>query len=234
METLRLRLTKLVVDSVSGVAVDDGGTNYEIGDVLTFTDNSNEAGLVDAATGFVSVVHGSIITEDNDTLVQEEGTDSEVELFSLIQEDGGELFFESGNAASYTDGINTEAVLGDRIQCESSLNLTRVDTTRRDNDSFALESGNGDITKVFLQDGGIGYSKLPTVTVTSKFGTGTKLLATTQTIGAVEEVNISNFGMNYSEAPTSEFRANFVIKDITGTFSSDVPLTSHDGTVRAF
>lgn len=231
---VEVKVDKVGRGSVSGVAVDDGGTNYEIGDVLTFTDNSNEAGLVDAATGFVSVVHGSIITEDNDTLVQEEGTNKEVELFSLVQEDGGELFFESGNAASYTDGINTEAVLGNRIQCESSLNLTRVDTTRRDNDTFVLESGNGDITKVFLQDGGIGYSKLPTVTVTSKFGTGTKLLATTQTIGAVEEVNISNFGMDYSEAPTSEFRANFVIKDITGTFSSDIPLTSHDGTVRAF
>ena len=231
---VEVKVDKVSRGSVSGVAVDDGGTNYEIGDVLTFTDNSNEAGLVDAATGFVSVIHGSIITEDNDTLVQEEGTNNEVELFSLVQENGGELFFESGNAASYTDGINTEAVLGDRIQCEPSLNLTRLDTTRRDNDSFVLESGSGDITKVFLQDGGVGYSKLPTVTVTSKYGTGTKLLATTQTIGAVEDVNISNFGMDYSEAPTSEFRANFVVKDISGTFNVGDSLTSHSGTVRAF
>ena len=32
--------------SVSGVQIDDGGTNYEIGDVLTFTDNTNQSGLV--------------------------------------------------------------------------------------------------------------------------------------------------------------------------------------------
>ena len=228
------KVEKIGRGSVSGVSVDDGGTNYEIGDVLTFTDNSDEAGLVDAATGFVSVIHGSIITEDNDTLVQEEGTDREVELLSLVQEDGGELFFESGNAASYTDGINTEAVLGDRIQCQEAIGEIRIDVIKRDDDSFILESGSGDITKVFLQDGGIGYSKLPTVTVTSKFGTGTKLLATTQTIGAVESVEVTNFGMDYDEAPTAEFRANFVIKDITGTFSTGSALTTHDGTVRSF
>ena len=152
----------------------------------------------------------------------------------MVQEDGGELFFESGNAASYTDGINTEAVLGDRIQCQEAIGEIRIDVIKRDDDSFILESGSGDITKVFLQDGGIGYSKLPTVTVTSKFGTGTKLLATTQTIGAVESVEVTNFGMDYDEAPTAEFRANFVIKDITGTFSAGSALTTHDGTVRSF
>ena len=32
-----------------------------------------------------------------------------------------QLYSESGNAASYTDGINTEAVLGDRLQSEFGL-----------------------------------------------------------------------------------------------------------------
>ena len=113
--------------------------------------------------------------EDGDTLLQENNTITEIEFFRLVQEDGEDLFFESGNAASYTDGINTEAVLGDRVSCEAAVQEIRIDTTKRDSDGFVLESGSGDITKVFLQDGGKGYSLLPTVTVTSKFGTGTKL-----------------------------------------------------------
>ena len=62
--------------SVSGVQIDDGGTNYEIGDVLTFTDNTNQSGLTQSASGRVAVVHGSIILEDsldNDTLLQDKG-----------------------------------------------------------------------------------------------------------------------------------------------------------------
>ena len=223
--------------SVSGVQIDDGGTNYEIGDVLTFTDNTNQSGLTQSASGQVAVVHGSIILEDsldNDTLLQEGATNRGVEFFNIVQEDGGELFFESGNAATYVDGVNTESVLGNRIQAEASLFINQIDTNKRDDDSFILESGSGDITKVFLQDGGFGYSKLPTVTVTSKFGASTKLLATTNDIGRVDDVNIRTTGFDYQVAPAAEFRANFVVKDITGTFNVGDTLTSHVGTVRAF
>ena len=62
-------------------------------------------------------------------------------VFRLVQEDGDDLFFESGNAASYTDGINTEAVLGDRVSCEVAVQEIRIDTTKRDSDGFVLESG---------------------------------------------------------------------------------------------
>ena len=47
------------------------GQDYEIGDVLTFTEHSNEAGLVSAAVMRVQIVHGSVIMEDGDTLLQE-------------------------------------------------------------------------------------------------------------------------------------------------------------------
>ena len=220
--------------SVSGVEVDDSGTNYEIGDILTFTDNTLETGLVQSAVARVAVIHGSILLEDDETLLQEGATNREVEYFNIVQEDDGELFFESGNAAVEVGGINTEADLGDRIEAEVSIFEERVDTTKRDDDTFILESGSGDITKVFLQDGGFGYSKLPTITITSKFGSGAKLLATTSDIGRVDDVNVRTVGFDYQVAPATEFRANFVVKDISGTFSVDDVLTSHAGTVRAF
>jgi hypothetical protein len=220
--------------SISGVEVDDAGTDYELGDVLTFTDNILESGLVQSAVARVAVIHGSILLEDGETLLQEGATNREVEYFNIVQEDGGELFFESGNAAVEVGGINTEAALGNRIQAEASIFEERVDVSKRDDDTFILESGSGDITKVFLQDGGFGYSKLPTITITSKFGSGAKLLATTSDIGRIEDVNLRTVGFDYQVAPVAEFRANFVVKDISGTFNVDDVLTSHAGTVRAF
>ena len=220
--------------SVAGVEVDDAGTNYEIGDVLTFTDNLNQSGLTQSATARVAVVHGSILLEDGETLLQEGATNREVEYFNIVQEDGGELFFESGNAAVEVGGINTESVLGDRIEAETAVSVVRIDSNKRDDDTFILESGSGDITKVFLQGGGSGYSKLPTVTVTSKFGSGAKLLATTTDIGRIEDVNLRTVGFDYQIAPAAEFRANFVVKDISGSFNVGDNLTSHVGIVRAF
>jgi len=225
---------QVATGSVSGVEVDDAGTDYEIGDVLTFTNNTLESGLVQSAVARVAVVHGSILLEDGETLLQEGGTNREVEYFNIVQEDGGELFFESGNAAVEVGGINTEAALGNRIQAEESIFEERVDVSKRDDDTFILESGSGDITKVFLQDGGFGYSKLPTITITSKFGSGAKLLATTSDIGRIEDVNLRTVGFDYQVAPVAEFRANFVVKDVSGTFNVGDALTSHVGTVRAF
>ena len=66
--------------------------------------------------------------------------------------------------------------------------------------------------------GTLGYAFLPTPTVRSEFGSGAKVLATTTDIGRVKSINVTNPGFDYSEAPKLDFRSNFVIKDITGTF----------------
>ena len=150
-----------------------------------------------------------------------------------------QLYNESGNAASYTDGINTESVFGERFLSESGLNQTSVDTNRYDNEGFMLESGSvevqGDITRITVNKGGQGYSLLPTATVRSQYGANAKVFATTQDIGRVESVNVTNAGFNYSEAPTTELRANFIVKDISGTFSVGDALTAPAiGTVRSF
>ena len=144
------------------------------------------------------------------------------------------LYGESGNAASYTDGINTELVLGDRIESEWSVNTNVVDTNRYDNEGIILESGDGSITKITITEPGEGYALLPTTTVRSQYGTGVKALATTTDIGRISSVAINNSGFDYTEAPSLEARANFVIKDITGTFVVGAALTSHTGTVRSF
>jgi hypothetical protein len=145
-----------------------------------------------------------------------------------------QLYSESGNVASYTDGINTEVVFGDRLQSEFGVNQTSLDTNRYDNEGFMLESGSGDITKITMNRGGKGYSLLPTAAVISQYGANAEVFATTQDIGRIESINVSNPGFNYSETPTLELRANFIVKDITGTFSTGAALTNPGtGTIRS-
>jgi len=106
-------------------------------------------------------------------------------------------------------------------------------------DTFAnlsVSSESGSIQKVFVKDGGAAYTDLPTVTVTSTTGTGTKLLATTTDIGAAESVKIQNTGFNYKIAnpPEATLRVHFVLKDVTGTFANANTLTTHTGPVKGW
>ena len=388
-------IDKVERGSVSDIKIDDAGTNYELGDLVVFSDNNTESGLIHQAAAKVTVIHGSIINEtDSDTILQEEGTNSSLELFNFQVEEGtiydeepytvlgtdtlynagigyyypiyltnyeaeqttitkasadvvaatfsstfvtlkgnagssiaigmtvransialnrvitvtsvtdqsiivlsapltflidetlvfesaptavrkynfleypginfysptattvaaaasytpttytlyggnfnhrqDHLYSESGNAASYSGGVNTEAVLGDRFETEWAVNQISVDQTRYDGEGFSLESGAGDITKITVTEGGDGYALLPTALVRSEYGTGAKVLSLTTDIGRVSSVNIINPGFNYTEAPTVEPRANFVLKDVTGTFVVGASLTSHTGLVRSY
>ena len=56
----------------------------------------------------------------------------------------------------------------------------------------------------------------------------------TNDIGRVEDVDISVNGFDYTESPLGEFRANFVVKDVTGSFTVDAGSLVHEGTVRSF
>ncbi len=111
---------------------------------------------------------------------------------------------------------------------------TSADRIGLEEGSTATESSRGSIGRAVVTDSGGGYTSLPTVSVSTGDGTSTKLLATTTDIGAVDSVELTNVGFKYFEAPQSDFRANFVLKDVTGTFIADNTLTTHTGTVKAW
>jgi len=94
----------------------------------------------------------------------------------------------------------------------------------------------GSIQKVYVNPNG-GYTDLPTVAVSSTTsGTGTKLIATTTDIGAAKSLKIIDNGFTYTEdnPPDLEVRAHFVVKDVSGTFAVNSPLTTHTGTVKGW
>jgi len=153
-------------------------------------------------------------------------------FFDNIADGVGDTIVLNGTDSSSTNAGSNIVLNQNGYDLQESL-----DTYGTETDSFALEEGTvgtGVITRIFVSDGGDGYSLLPTVGVTSTGGTGAAFLATTKTIGAVDSVDIINQGFKYTGAPEAEFHANFVVKDVTGTFGVTNTLTTHTGTVKNF
>ena len=228
--------------SVSGVSIDNAGTLYREGDVLTFT--TTESGTsTKTASGFISVIDGSLeidgtdssSTDAGDNLVLEAGSTSAITNINLIL-DGTDSSGSNAGDRLTLDRTNSSGHNAGHFFISETDQLS-LDTYGTETDSFALEDGTistGEITRIFLKDGGEGYSLLPTISITSTSGTSAALLATTSDIGAVDEVGIKNQGFKYTHAPSPQFRANFVVKDVTGTFAVSNTLTTHTGTVKSW
>ena len=233
--------------SVDDVFIESAGTNYRIGDTLTFTTTQSNTAT---AQGFVSAVGGGIAVEAGtvqggsdevnvgDNIVLEEGTNQSIIQFEFSLEDGtGALYQEDGTTGSG---------LGDVLQAEDALSQVSMDRYGTSDDLFLLETETfADLTpsvpaekysirKVFLTNGGSGYSSLPTVTISSANGSGATLFASTNTIGGVSGIKMSDVGFNYTSAPDARFRANVVVKSPSGTFVAGNTLTTHHGTVKSY
>jgi len=319
IESLGSGVSEVVVEdiltgSVSDVIIDDGGSLYEVGDVVSFTSDSNDTDI-NAATGIVSMIGGGILQEagtlddsdiTTDTITLEAGTDSSLVPFEIILEDGNliqeditpdssttQFTLTSLNANTddirvYRDGIllNSTDAAGDTVWSVSGTTLTfdtapttgiphvikgnsinklllngtdgsslhanhnlLTDTLQEtadeftNNNLFALEEDTfgtlaeaTSIRKVKVTDGGNGYSKLPTVSVTSTSGTSASLKSNTTDIGRANGIQIKDgsFDLDSSNPPDATFQAHFVLKDVTGTFASGNTLTSHTGTVSGW
>ena len=96
----------------------------------------------------------------------------------------------------------------------------------------------GSIHRIRLNDNGGGYSKLPTVTVTSQTGLGSGVLLTALStdIGKAIEVKILDGGFKYTTEPIGLMNTHMILKDVTGTFTDLSLLTSsgHIGSVVSY
>ena len=141
VESLGSGVSEVVVEdiltgSVSDIIVDDVGQQYEVGDAITFTSDSNDTDI-STATGIVSVVGGGILQETGtlddssvtaENIILESGTDSGLVPFEIILEDGNLIqediipdsstkVFTLSSLNSTTDDIR---VFRDNIQLNST------------------------------------------------------------------------------------------------------------------
>ena len=231
-----VQVDQVSLGSIDEVIIDDVGSDYRIGDVLTFT--TSELSTL-TAEGFVSVVGGSPLLESNDSsdgyndyLTLESDTTTSFPIENLSHEDGTSILLDG------TDGSSTHAGYYITTEYNTPSNVI-IDTYGTENDRIVFEASTsstaGEITRIFLTDKGSGYSTLPTVSITSTVGTSAKLIPTTKNIGNILSTKNIDSGFNYRSSPSVSVAANFVLKDITGLgFVSGDTLTSHVGTVSGW
>ena len=149
-----------------------------------------------------------LITEDNFLLVREEteefsiGLEQDTEgVTKLLLENGDDIILET---QTFTDlGVPLEA---------------------------------GQITKVTVLDDGNGYTSLPSITIGTNenptSGSGAELIALSNSgVGSVKDVTITNYGLEYTGAPTVTFNKKLIIKNASGNYTIGDTLTSFTGTI---
>ena len=160
---------------------------------------------------------------------------------TLTLDDGFALRLESGNVATGMDSTtasNTESVLGDLIISETD-SLAR-DVYGTDTDGIILEEStlsldeSSEVNRIFVVNSGGGYTALPSLTVSSENGTSVELVALTNDIGAVSEIEVTDAGFKYATAPDVTANTNLILKDVTGTFGTGNTLQTHQGSVVSF
>ncbi len=227
--------------SVTGTIVDDVGSFYRVGDPVVFTPNSSD-NIVENAQGFVGVIDGSILLEDTDNdddfLIQEPDTNQSIVNFTLVLEGTDDSRSNAG------DQILIDATNGSALDAGyyflTEQTTRQQDITGSDNDRFQIEEGaadtEGSISKIVVTDPGGGYTKLPTISITSVAGVGGIITAKSADIGQITAVNIKDGGFEYNSDPEGTFDTHFIVKDVTGSFlpTSSFTTTGHVGTVKAF
>ena len=175
---------------LTDLVIDNAGSGYEIGDTINF-DNSETFGQ--GAQGFVSIVTGSFVDQNGNTNPPT-GTED-----NLILED------ETTTGDSY-EGRN---IVQERAT--TSPNVPGI--------TGSADNTIGEITKVFLRSGGIGYKSLPKLSITSS-GTGGKVVSFGSDVGRIIQVRTVEHGKKYEVSPsppTLTFFQNALLKDVSGT-----------------
>ena len=137
-----------------------------------------------------------------------------------------------------TDSDSTDA--GFKIVSNNEIDV--IDSYGTATDQIVLEEASvpasevGSIRKIFVESPGNGYTTLPTIAITTKFGTNAVLTSLTDSIGKALSLKVNDGGFNYNvnNFPAATMRAHFILKDVSGAFGIANTLTTHTGTVKAW
>ena len=202
--------------SIDEILIESGGTGYTAGEELVFNVDNTEGKDIRAK---ITVVGGA---------------------FNLEQATAPDHFIsEDGNLIVTEDRfyVNQEETVGelDHLVLEDGGQIVIETQTFTD---LGIASEAGEITKIEMINKGNGFIQLPLVSDSATTsGSGSSLFAaSTQTpmVGHVEGISITNFGLDYSSAPSFVLNRNILVQNISGSFTAGDTLVSHSGTVVGF
>ncbi len=230
------------------LSLETTNTDNFIGDGTTtvFT-LSNTSGTLDVLTVYINDVLYKDTADDN--TAQWAATNTQI-TFTFAPALDAKILVRGNEVDNLildgTDSASTDA--GHQILTDSVIEVLDTYTTASDQivlefDTFtaidaAATDEAGHLIKAVVTDGGFGYTKLPTVSITSTSGINASLHATTTDIGSIKSTKITNAGFRYTDSnpPEPSFRAHFVLKDVSGTFAAGNTLVSsgHTGTIKSW
>jgi hypothetical protein len=208
-----------ILANISGIpgtkTITNDGNLYTTDDIITVTGGGEQAAFQ------VSDVGSGKLTE---VIVDAGGSGYEI---------GDELsFVNTGTFGSGAKGVVT--VVNGAVAHEDTDHVVLEDQTTSgdhltgDKIVFESDTGTGDITDVYLYNGGDGYKTLPTVTVTSSAGANANLLSYGTEVGKVLGITTTNLGIKYQNSPTPptlSFVNNLFLIGVTGSFGTGLTLT---------
>ena len=233
LEPFSIILEQITTDNFKG---DGSTTEFTLTNLSTTTDT---------ITVFVDDIKRDATNTDGTTFFTLSGTTL---TFNTAPANRTKIRLEgANNDALVLDGTNASSLdAGHNIITEEGLDFEQADAHTTSTDQIVLEfdtfeslgetAENGSIQKIHISDGGGAYTDIPTLSITTTTGTGAKIVAVTDDIGAITEVNVQDSGFAYSVTNPPEMtpQAHFVLKDVSGTFTSGNTLTTHVGTVKGF
>ncbi len=207
-----------ILATITGVpgtkTINNDGNLYTTNDLITISGGGQQASMQ------ISDVGSGKITE---IVVDNGGSGYEI---------GDTLSFNNtGTFGSNASGVVT--VVNGAVSNEDTDHIVLEEETSAGDhltgDKIVFESGTGigDITDIYLTNGGDGYKSLPTVTVTSDSGTASEILAYGDNVGRILGITTSNLGIKYenSPSPSLTFINNLFCTTVTGTFTNGDTVT---------
>lgn len=207
-----------ILATITGVpgtkTINNDGNLYTTNDLITISGGGQQASMQ------ISDVGSGKITE---IVVDNGGSGYEI---------GDTLSFNNtGTFGSNASGVVT--VVNGAVSNEDTDHIVLEEETSAGDhltgDKIVFESGTGigDITDIYLTNGGDGYKSLPTVTVTSDSGTASEILAYGDNVGRILGITTSNLGIKYenSPSPSLAFINNLFCTTVTGTFTNGDTVT---------
>ena len=246
-----LQVGEISSGGITDIFIKTEGDNYQIGDSIVFTPHADDVDI-SPAEAVVSVVGGSILTEDtvgnDDYISLQHSTSHHTAFVNKLLLNDGKMPVETLPYEVVSGSVSVEAMLldgtdangrdsGHKLLIEDQDQVVVNDRWSSIDDQIVLEDATvelvdvGSIKRIAIIKPGFGYTKLPTLSITSSTGTSGELFASSSTIGSVLSVNLRDGGFDYTEAPKSSFTAHFILRDVTGTFATGNALTTHNGTI---
>ena len=184
-----VKIDSLTAGDINSIFVDEGGSGYEIGDIVTVNNSSTNGAALGAQ---VSLVNGGISPEIGD-LVGAWG----IELEAGTVGQPGEIELETASGPG-------------QIKQEEAYDMLAIDHIVLEdytvfNDGVAgnkigQESGIGDVTDIVITTAGVGYTKTPLLTLpTTGSRTGATIYAKGTGVGSIRDVTILDAGVHYTD-----------------------------------